>query len=172
MTNSIKGMKRTDYCAKFDISNVGQTITVFGWVQRQRDLGNLIFIDLRDRTGIIQLSFNDQTDRAIFADAQSVRSEYVVAATGVVAERESKNKDIPTGEIEVIVNDFRIVSKAKTPPFEIERARRLVTKPPLNTDTSIFVTKNLQRTFLCVTKLQRLQENISMQTTLSRLKLL
>lgn len=125
MTNSIKGMKRTDYCAKFDISNIGQTITVFGWVQRQRDLGNLIFIDLRDRTGIIQLSFNDQTDRAIFADAQSVRSEYVVAATGVVAERESKNKDIPTGEIEVIVNDFRIVSKAKTPPFEIEKSEKV-----------------------------------------------
>lgn len=125
MTNSIKGMKRTDYCAKFDISNVGQTITVFGWVQRQRDLGNLIFIDLRDRTGIIQLSFNDQTDRTIFADAQSVRSEYVVAATGVVAERESKNKDIPTGEIEVIVNDFRIVSKAKTPPFEIEKSEKV-----------------------------------------------
>ena len=125
MTNSIKGMKRTDYCAKFDISNVGQTITVFGWVQRQRDLGNLIFIDLRDRTGIIQLSFNDQTDRAIFADAQSVKSEYVVAATGVVAERESKNKDIPTGEIEVIINDFRIVSKAKTPPFEIEKSEKV-----------------------------------------------
>lgn len=125
MTNSIKGMKRTDYCAKFDISNIGQTITVFGWVQRQRDLGNLIFIDLRDRTGIIQLSFNDQTDRTIFADAQSVRSEYVVAATGVVAERESKNKDIPTGEIEVIVNDFRIVSKAKTPPFEIEKSEKV-----------------------------------------------
>ena len=125
MTNSIKGMKRTDYCARFDINNVGQTITVFGWVQRQRDLGNLIFIDLRDRTGIIQLSFNDQTDREIFAVAQSVRSEFVVAATGVVAERESKNKDIPTGDIEVIVTHFRIVSKAKTPPFEIEKSEKV-----------------------------------------------
>ena len=125
MTNSIKGMKRTDYCARFDINNVRQTITVFGWVQRQRDLGNLIFIDLRDRTGIIQLSFNDQTDREIFAAAQSVRSEFVVAATGVVAERESKNKDIPTGDIEVIVTDFRIVSKAKTPPFEIEKSEKV-----------------------------------------------
>ena len=125
MTNSIKGMKRTDYCARFDINNVGQTITVFGWVQRQRDLGNLIFIDLRDRTGIIQLSFNDRTDREIFAAAQSVRSEFVVAATGVVAERESKNKDIPTGDIEVIVTDFRIVSKAKTPPFEIEKSEKV-----------------------------------------------
>lgn len=125
MAESIKGIKRTDYCGKFDISNVGQTITVFGWVQRQRDLGNLIFIDLRDRSGIIQLSFNDQTDREIFAKAQSVRSEYVVAAVGTVAERESKNHDIPTGEIEVIVNDFRIVSKAQTPPFEIEKSEKV-----------------------------------------------
>ena len=124
MAESIKGLKRTDYCGKFDISNVGQTITVFGWVQRQRDLGNLIF-DLRDRSGIIQLSFNDQTDREIFAKAQSVRSEYVVAAVGTVAERESKNHDIPTGEIEVIVNDFRIVSKAQTPPFEIEKSEKV-----------------------------------------------
>lgn len=125
MAESIKGLKRTDYCGNFDINNVGQTITVFGWVQRQRDLGNLIFIDLRDRSGIIQLSFNDQTDREIFAKAQSVRSEYVVAAVGVVAERESKNHDIPTGEIEVIVNDFRIVSKAQTPPFEIEKSEKV-----------------------------------------------
>ena len=125
MAESIKGLKRTDYCGKFDISNVGQTITVFGWVQRQRDLGNLIFIDLRDRSGIIQLSFNYQTDREIFAKAQSVRSEYVVAAVGTVAERESKNHDIPTGEIEVIVNDFRIVSKAQTPPFEIEKSEKV-----------------------------------------------
>ena len=125
MAESIKGLKRTDYCGKFDISNVGQTITVFGWVQRQRDLGNLIFIDLRDRSGIIQLSFNDQTDREIFAKAQSVRSEYVVAAVGTVAERESKNPDIPTGAIEVIVNYFRIVSKAQTPPFEIEKSEKV-----------------------------------------------
>lgn len=125
MTDSLKGMKRTDYCANFNTENIGQEITVFGWVQRQRDLGNLIFIDLRDRTGIIQLSFNDKTDREIFARAQSVRSEYVVAATGVVAKRESVNKDIPTGEIEVIVNDFRIVSKAKTPPFEIEKSEKV-----------------------------------------------
>ena len=125
MNNSIKGMKRTDYCARFNMQNVGQTVTVFGWVQRRRDLGNLIFIDLRDRTGIVQLSFNDQTDRDIFALAQSARSEYVVAATGVVAERESKNKDIPTGDIEIIVNDFRIISKAKTPPFEIEKSEKV-----------------------------------------------
>lgn len=125
MADTIKGLKRTDYCAKFDISNVGEEITVFGWVQRQRDLGNLIFIDLRDRTGIIQLSFNDQTDRDVFAKAQSVRSEFVVAAVGRVAERESKNKEIPTGDIEVVVSDFRIISKAQTPPFEIEKSEKV-----------------------------------------------
>lgn len=125
MADTIKGLKRTGYCASFNIDNAGEEITVFGWVQRQRDLGNLIFIDLRDRTGIIQLSFNDQTDREIFAKAQSVRSEYVVAAVGRVAERESKNKDIPTGDIEVIVTDFRIISKAQTPPFEIEKSEKV-----------------------------------------------
>lgn len=125
MADTIKGLKRSGYCADFDMSNVGEEITVFGWVQRQRDLGNLIFIDLRDRTGIIQLSFNDQTDRGIFAKAQSVRSEYVAAAVGKIAERESKNKDIATGDIEVIVTDFRILSKAQTPPFEIEKSEKV-----------------------------------------------
>lgn len=125
MADSIKGLKRTAYCAEFNMNNVGQKVTVFGWVQRQRDLGNLIFIDLRDRTGIVQLSFNDQTERDVFEKAQSARSEYVVAAVGIVAERESKNKEIPTGDIEILVEDFRIVSKAQTPPFEIEKSEKV-----------------------------------------------
>ena len=120
--DNLNGFKRTAYCAEFNMDNVGEEITVFGFVQRQRDLGNLIFIDLRDRTGIIQLSFNDKTDREIFEKAQSVRSEYVLAAVGTVAERESKNKEIPTGDIEVMVTDLRILSKAQTPPFEIEKS--------------------------------------------------
>ncbi|MBQ7740423.1 MAG: aspartate--tRNA ligase [Eubacterium sp.] len=122
MADSIKGLKRTAYCAEFNMDNVGQEITVFGWVQRQRDLGNLIFIDLRDRSGIIQLSFNEKSDKEIFEKAKSARTEWVVAAKGVVAERESKNKEIPTGDIEVMVNDFRIVSVAQTPPFEVEKS--------------------------------------------------
>ena len=120
--DSLKGLKRTAYCAEFDMSNVGQEITVYGWVQRQRDLGNLIFVDLRDRSGIIQLSFNNETDKDIFEKARSVRAEWVVAAVGTVAERESKNPDIPTGDIEVMVTDFRILSKAETPPFVIENS--------------------------------------------------
>lgn len=119
---NIKGLKRTDYCGNLRMNDAGREVTLFGWAQRQRDLGNLIFIDLRDKTGIVQISFNDQTDRAIFEKAQSVRSEYVLALKGIVKERESKNKEIPTGEIEVEVTELRIISKAQTPPFEIAKA--------------------------------------------------
>ena len=119
---SIKGLKRTNYCGTLTLNDEGKEVILFGWAQRQRDLGNLIFIDLRDRTGIVQLSFSDKTDRDIFAKAQSVRSEYVLAVKGTVCERESKNPDLPTGEIEVAVSELRIVSKAQTPPFEISKA--------------------------------------------------
>lgn len=124
-TETIKGLKRTNYCGELRLCDVGKEVTLFGWCQRQRDLGNLIFIDLRDRTGIVQLSFNDNTQRDVFAKAQSVRSEYVVAAVGTVCERESKNKDIPTGDIEIIVREFRIISKAQTPPFEIVNSEKV-----------------------------------------------
>ncbi|MGN1328962.1 MAG: aspartate--tRNA ligase [Eubacterium sp.] len=124
-TETIKGLKRTNYCGELRLADAGKEVTLFGWCQRQRDLGNLIFIDLRDRTGIVQLSFNDATDREVFAKAQGVRSEYVVAAVGTVCERESKNKDIPTGEIEVNVKEFRIISKAQTPPFEIVNSEKV-----------------------------------------------
>ena len=125
MKETIKGLKRTNYCGELRLSDAGKTVTLFGWAQRQRDLGNLIFIDLRDRTGIVQLSFTDSTDKEVFKKAQSVRSEFVVAAVGEVRERESKNKDIPTGEIEVAVTEFRIISKAQTPPFEIANSEKV-----------------------------------------------
>ena len=119
---TIKGLKRTDYCGDLRLSDCSKEVTLFGWAQRQRDLGNLIFIDLRDRSGIVQLSFSDKTDREVFEKAQSVRSEYVLALKGIVCERESKNKEIPTGDIEVAVTELRIISKAQTPPFEISKA--------------------------------------------------
>lgn len=122
---TIKGLKRTNYCGELRLSDAGKEVTLFGWCQRQRDLGNLIFIDLRDRTGIVQLSFNDTTDREVFAKAQSVRAEYVVALVGTVCERESKNKDLPTGDIEINVKEFRIISKAETPPFEIANSQKV-----------------------------------------------
>ena len=119
MAEYMTGLKRTDYCGDLRISDCGREVTVCGWVQRQRDLGQLIFIDLRDRTGIVQLAFTDNTDKEIFDKAFSCRSEFVLAAKGKVRDRSSKNTDIPTGEIEIEVEDLRVLSKAQTPPFEI-----------------------------------------------------
>jgi len=116
---TIKGLRRTHYCGDLRPAQIGQTVTLFGWVQRQRDLGQLIFVDLRDRTGLVQLAFDETVDRAVFDKASSVRSEYVLAAVGTVRERTSKNPDLPTGEIEIAVTELRILGKAKTPPFEI-----------------------------------------------------
>ncbi len=119
MAEFMTGMKRTDYCGDLRISDEGREVTVFGWVQRQRDLGQLIFIDLRDRTGIVQLAFDDSTERAVFDKAMSARSEYVLGVTGVVCERSAKNKDIATGDIEIKVSELRILAESETPPFEI-----------------------------------------------------
>jgi len=113
------GLKRTDYCGTFTAGDCGREVVVAGWVQRQRDLGALIFVDLRDRTGIVQLAFDDNTQKEIFDKAFTVRSEYVLMAKGTVRERSSKNMDIPTGEIEIFVTDLRILGKSETPPFEI-----------------------------------------------------
>ena len=117
--DTMNGLKRTDYCGTLNADFVGKEVTVAGWVQRRRDLGALIFIDLRDRTGVVQLAFDDNTDREVFDKAFTVRSEYVLMAKGVVRERSSKNKDIPTGDIEIEVKDLRIVGVSETPPFEI-----------------------------------------------------
>ena len=119
MAETIKGLRRTDYCGTFREEHAGQEVTVFGWVQRQRDLGQLIFVDLRDRSGIVQLAFDQDTDKAVFDKAFTLRSEYVIAARGVVRVRSSRNKDIPTGDIEIAVEELRILNKAETPPFEI-----------------------------------------------------
>ena len=117
--DTMTGKKRTDYCGTFTAKDIGRKVTVAGWVQRQRDLGALIFIDLRDRTGIVQLAFDDTTDKEIFEKAFSARSEFVLMASGTVRERSSKNMDIPTGEIEIFVDDLRVLAKSETTPFEI-----------------------------------------------------
>ena len=117
--DNLQNFRRTDYCGTFSAANVGQEISVCGWVQRQRNLGGLIFVDLRDRTGLLPLSFDDSAPRDIFEKAASLRGEYVIAAKGLVRERESKNPDLPTGDIEVKVTELRLLAKAETPPFEI-----------------------------------------------------
>lgn len=113
------GLKRTDYCGTFTAKDVGREVVVAGWVQRQRDLGALIFVDLRDRTGIVQLAFDENTNKEVFDKAFTVRSEYVLMAKGNVRERSAKNKDIPTGDVEIEVTELRVLSKSETPPFEI-----------------------------------------------------
>jgi aspartyl-tRNA synthetase len=113
------GWSRTNYCGEFTEEQIGKEVTAFGWAQKTRDLGNLIFIDLRDRTGIVQLAFGDGTDRAIFADAASVRAEFVLAVKGTVRRRESVNTEIPTGQIEIFVTEMKILAKSATPPFEV-----------------------------------------------------
>lgn len=113
------GMKRTVYCGTLTTENIGETVVVAGWVQRMRDLGGLIFIDLRDRTGIVQLAFDDTTEKSVFDKAFETRSEYVLMAKGTVRKRSSVNKEIPTGEIEIEVNELKILGRAETPPFDI-----------------------------------------------------
>ena len=119
MAEFMTGMKRTHYCGELRISDVGKTVTLFGWVAKQRDLGQLIFIDLRDRTGVTQLSFDDTTDKSVFEKAAKCRSEFVLGITGTVMERSAKSNKIATGDIEVKVTELRILGESETPPFEI-----------------------------------------------------
>ena len=115
--DTMKGLKRTHYCGQ--VLEAGQTVTVGGFCDTVRNKGGIIFIVLRDRTGVVQLTFDDTTDRETFEKAASCHSEYVVMARGDVRERESKNPKIPTGNVEIYVTDLRILSKAQTTPCEI-----------------------------------------------------
>ena len=115
----MNGLKRTHYCGTLTKNEIGKEVVVCGWVQRQRDLGALIFVDLRDRTGIVQLAFDDNTDRQIFDKAFQLRSEFVVMAKGNVRMRSSINTEIATGEIEIEVNELKVLGESNTPPFEI-----------------------------------------------------
>lgn len=113
-------MFRTHTCGELRLTNTNQKVTVAGWVQKSRDLGGMTFIDLRDRYGITQLAFNMDSSSDLCLSARKLGREFVVQATGIVVERSSKNKNIPTGEIEIVVENFTILNSAKTPPFTIE----------------------------------------------------
>lgn len=119
MSEFLDGMKRTNMCGDFRISDAGKTVTVMGWVQRRRNLGSLIFVDLRDRTGIIQVVFDETTEENVFLKAQGIRSEFVLAVSGTVRERQSKTGKIATGDVEVLAFSLKILSEADTTPFEI-----------------------------------------------------
>ena len=122
MAESMKGLHRTHRCTEVSNQNIGETVTVMGWVQKRRNLGSLIFIDLRDRSGLLQVVCDEpQVGNEGFEKAGNLRSEFVVAVTGVVQKRSAAvNESLKTGDIEVIPNDIRILSEAETPPFPIE----------------------------------------------------
>lgn len=120
MADLMGSMRRTHYCGEVDgTKDTGNSVTVGGFVQKIRDKGSLVFIDLRDRTGIVQLAFNDKTAKEVIEKAKTCRSEFVLMAKGVVAKRESSNPEIKTGDIEILVDELKILAKAQTPPFEI-----------------------------------------------------
>lgn len=122
MAESMNGLKRTHRCGELSIANAGETVTIMGWVQKNRNKGGLVFIDVRDRSGIIQVVFEEgSTDAALIEKAARLRSEYVIAIAGTVSKRSGAvNENLATGEIEVIPTELRILSEAETPPFPIE----------------------------------------------------
>ena len=122
MAESMKGLHRSHRCTEVSNQNIGETVTDMGWVQKRRNLGRLIFIDLRDRSGILQLVFNEESvGKEGYEKAERLRSEYVIAVTGKVEKRSAAvNESLKTGDIEVIATDIRILSEAETPPFQIE----------------------------------------------------
>ncbi|TGY97109.1 aspartate--tRNA ligase [Petralouisia muris] len=122
MAESMKGLHRTHRCTEVSNSNIGQQVTVMGWVQKRRNLGSLIFIDLRDRSGLLQIVFDEpKVGSEGFAKAEALRSEFVIAVTGTVEKRSAAvNENLKTGDIEVIAESIRILSESETPPFPIE----------------------------------------------------
>ena len=119
MSEFMGNLRRNSMCGTLRSSDVGKEVTVMGWTQRRRNLGSLIFVDLRDKTGLVQVVFDDTTDEKVFEKAQNIRSEYVLAVKGKVRERESKTNKIATGEIEILADELKILSEADTTPFEI-----------------------------------------------------
>lgn len=119
---TIQGLKRTHKCGELRSSDIGSEVTVMGWAQVYRNLGGVIFVDLRDRSGIVQLVFNVDSDAQMFEKADTIRSEYVLAVRGQVVKRDAEtvNSKIPTGDVEIKANELRILSKAETPPIYIE----------------------------------------------------
>ena len=122
MAEAMKGLKRTHRCGELSASNVGETVTVMGWVQKQRNKGGIIFVDLRDRSGLLQIIFEESDCGGDnFAKAEKMRSEFVVAVVGRVEKRAGAvNENLATGDIEIRAKETRILSEAETPPFPIE----------------------------------------------------
>ena len=117
---SLNGLKRTHYCGDLRIANVGEEVVLNGWVQKKRNLGGLVFVDLRDIKGISQIIFDTNVSEEAFNKAEKLGSEYVVAVKGIVRERQSKNPNMETGDIEIEATELRVLSKSETPPIYIK----------------------------------------------------
>ena len=113
-------MYRTKTCGELRLTNAGETVTLAGWVQRARKMGGMTFVDLRDRYGITQLVFNNEVDAQLCEAANHLGREFVIQVSGKVSERSSKNANMPTGEIEIIVDSMTLLNKSEVPPFTIE----------------------------------------------------
>ena len=118
--DNLKGLKRTHYCGDLRIANVGEEVVLNGWVQKKRNLGGLVFVDLRDIRGISQIIFDADVNKDAFEKAEKLGSEYVIAVKGIVRERQSKNPNMPTGDIEIEATELRVLSKSETPPIYIK----------------------------------------------------
>lgn len=148
--------KRTHMCGELRKENIGESVVLNGWIQKRRNLGGLIFCDVRDKTGITQVVFNDQIPQELFDRADRLRSEYVVGIKGKVMERESKNADLPTGDIEVFADDLIIYSEADTPPIYI--------KDDDNVDDNL----RLKYRYLDLRK-KKMQDNLTFRHNLAKL---
>ena len=144
-------MYRSHTAGELRLSDAGKKVTLAGWVQRTRKMGALTFVDLRDRYGITQLVFNEETNAELCAEANKLGREYVIQVIGEVAERYSKNQNIPTGEIEINVNELVVLNKSVTPPFTIEDERTLsfVTSSASQYATTSLTSDSLRLRLLC-----------------------
>jgi aspartyl-tRNA synthetase len=148
-------MHRSHTCGELRSEHIGSEVTLSGWVQRGRDLGGMTFIDLRDRYGMTQLAFNLEVNKELCMKARSLGREFVIKVKGKVAERESKNKNMPTGDVEIIVSSLEVLNSSKTPPFTI-------------TATWIFADKKCAVIWSCATAFPSKQENLWMSKVFSK----
>ena len=133
MSESMTGLKRTHRCGELSTANINETVTIMGWVQKNRNKGGLVFVDVRDRSGLIQVVFEEgSTDKELIEKAAKLRSEFVVAVVGKVEARKGAvNENLATGAIEINPSELRILSESETPPFQIEENSKCRTLPPL-----------------------------------------
>ena len=161
MAETMKGLKRTHRCTEVSNKNVNETVTVMGWVQKSRNKGGIIFVDLRDRSGILQIIFEeDKCGAESFAKAEKLRSEFVVAITGEVSLRAGGiNKNLATGDIEIIAKDIRILSESETPPFPIEENSKTKEEIRLKYRTLDLRRPDLQRNLILRSKVVSIIRN-------------